>query len=86
MNDYIAFDDIDSDIVTFFTNDIGLNSIKIILILMMIILTIVILKLLIIFTIYNRLGVINMSNESILRKIDGEFLPMAWRPTRVWDW
>ena len=28
LNDNIAFDDIDSDIVTFFTNDIDLNSIK----------------------------------------------------------
>ena len=51
---------------------------------MMIILTIVILKLLIIFNIYNRLGVINKSNGKHFKKDRWRIL--AWARRGMWDW
>ena len=66
-NDDIVFGDIDSDIVTFFSNDIGLNSISlVILILLRNNLTMVILKLSIILDLW--LGIINISNTKHVKK------------------
>ena len=65
FNDYIVFGDIDSDFVTFFINDIGLNSISLE-ILMMISLIIAIQKLLIILGFW--VGIINLNNTKHLRK------------------
>ena len=50
----------------------------------MIILIIVIQKLLIMLDLWVR--IINVSNTKHLKKIDQELRPVAWHPTRVWDW
>ena len=85
-NDDIDFGDLDSDFVTFFSNDIGLNSI---------IFDNInldddnyfddfIQKLLIMFVLW--LGIIDISNAKHLKKIDEELIHEAWNQASVWNW
>ena len=85
-NDDIDLGDLDSDYVTFFSNDIGLNSI---------IFDNInldddndfddfIQKLLIMFVLW--LGIIDISNAKHLKKIDEELIHEAWNQASVWNW
>ena len=84
-NDDIVFDDIDSDIVTFFPNDLGFNSIN----LDNINLygdtfddcdpeTIIHVRFVARYNSFKQ-------HKSCKKKIDEGLLPIAWHPTRVWD-
>ena len=72
FGDDIDLDDIDSDIDTFFSDD------------MVIILMKMILNLLFMLDIW--LGVIDSNNVKHVKEIDKELIPIASYPARVWDW
>ena len=74
--DYVIFGDLESDFVTFFSNDCGPNNVILDNInLMMNILITVIHKLLIMLGLW--VGIININNVKHLKKIDKELLPVA---------
>ena len=72
FGDDIDLDDIDSDIVTFFSDD------------MVIVLMKMILNLLFMLDIW--LGVIDSNNVKHVKEIDKELMPIASYPARVWNW
>ena len=83
---YMTFDDTDSSILTFLSNDVGFNSIN---------LSIVNID----DDNYNDCDLETINHVGLMacynrykqqkarkKKIDEELLPVAWHPTRVWDW